>query len=209
MMKAQVKALIILAVLSCSLSYDVQAAQAADKTLDKSNLTILGVVIGDCTSLDVYSKLGPSIPFKDVAKPDVTQMCYVSDQDETLVLFSFENSQCSRFRLMSPKNKFYKWHFCEKSPLVSKHLATASGLKLGIRKSRMKAVLGAPQKESDENLTYVYEWQQKMNKAEIERASQHSKAVKMNPFWTVKAAIRAEFSEKGLILFDVIKYSQY
>jgi len=64
-MKAQVNALIILAVLSCSLFYDVEAAQAADKTLDKSNLTILGVVIGDCTSLDVYSKLGPSIPFKD------------------------------------------------------------------------------------------------------------------------------------------------
>jgi hypothetical protein len=48
-----------------------------------------------------------------------------------------------------------------------------------------------------------------MNKAEIERASQHSKAVKKNPFWTVKAAIRAEFSEDGLILIDVTKYSQY
>jgi len=208
-MKAQVNALIILAVLSCSLFYDVEAAQAADKTLDKSNLTILGVVIGDCTSLDVYSKLGPSIPFKDDTKPDVTQVCYLSNQDETLILFSFENSQCSRFRLMTPKNKFHKWHFCEKSPLVSKHLATASGLKLGISKSRMKAILDAPQKEADESINYVYEWKQKMNKAEIERASQHFKTVKKNPYWTVKAAIRAEFSENGLILFDVIKYSQY
>ena len=209
MMKAQINALIILVVLSCALSYEVQAAQAADKTLDKSNLTILGLVVGNCTSLDVYSKLGPSIPFKDDAKPDVTQVCYVSNQDETLILFSFENSQCSRFRLMAPKNKFHKWHFCEKSPLVSKHLATESGLKLGISKSRMKAILGDPKHESDETLDYVYEWKQKMNQAEIERASQYSKDVKKNPFWTVTAAIRAEFSENGLILFDVIKYSQY
>jgi len=110
---------------------------------------------------------------------------------------------------MTPKNKFHKWHFCEKSPLVSKHLATASGLKLGISKSRMKAILDAPQKEADESINYVYEWKQKMNEAEIERASQHFKTVKKNPYWTVKAAIRAEFSENGLILFDVIKYSQY
>jgi hypothetical protein len=57
----------------------------------------------------------------------------------------------------------------------------------------MKAILGVPQNESDENLNYVYEWKQKMNKAEIERASQYSKGVKKNPFWTVKVAIRAEF----------------
>jgi hypothetical protein len=49
----------------------------------------------------------------------------------------------------------------------------------------MKAILGVPQNESDENLNYVYEWKQKMNKAEIERASQYSKGVKKNPFWTV------------------------
>ena len=209
MMKAQVNALIILAVLSCSLSYEVEAAQAADNTLDKSNLTILGLVVGNCASLDVYSKLGPSIPFKDDAKPDVTQVCYVSNQDETLILFSFENSQCSRFRLMAPKNKFHKWHFCEKSPLVSKHLATESGLKLGISKSRMKAILGDPKHESDETLDYVYEWKQKMNKTKNGEAGQHSKDVKKNPHRTVKATIRTEFSDTGLISFEVSRYSQY
>ncbi len=80
-------------------------------------------------------------------------MCYVSDRDETLILFSFENSQCSRIRLLSQKKKFYKWHFCEKSPLVSKHLATKSGIKLGMSKGGLKAILGSPRSESDGNLT--------------------------------------------------------
>jgi hypothetical protein len=63
--------------------------------------------------------------------------------------------------------------------------------------------------ESNENLNYVYEWKQKMDQAEIEKASQYSKDVKNNPFGTVKATIRAEFSDAGLISFDVLKYSQY
>ena len=96
----------------------------------------------------------------------------------------------------------------EKSPLVSKHLATESGIKLGMSKCRMKAILGVPQNESNENLNYVYEWKQKMDQAGIEKTSQYAKDIKNNPFWTVKATIRAEFSDAGLISFDLLKYSQ-
>ena len=85
-------------------------------------------------------------------------------------------------------------------------MATESGIKLGMSKSRMKVILGAPQNESDEIVNYVYEWKQKMNKAEMERASQYIKDIKNNPFWTVKATIRAEFSDGGLISFDVLRY---
>jgi hypothetical protein len=185
-----------------------EAAHAADKKLDKSNFTTLGLVIGDCTSQDIYSKLGPGIPFKEDANPDLTQVCYVSDRDETLILFYSEYSQCFRLKVMSQKKKFYKWHFCEKSPLVSKHLATASGIKLGMSKSRLKAILGTPRNESKKNLNYAFEWKQKMSKTEFERVSQYIKDVKKNPYWTVKATIRAEFSDAGLISFDVSKISQ-
>ena len=107
----------------------VETAQPADKALDESNFGILGLIIGDCAPRDVYSKFGPGIVFKDSAEKEETQVCYVSDKDETLILFSFKNFQCSRIRLLSQKKKFYKWHFCEKSPLVSRHLSTESGIK--------------------------------------------------------------------------------
>ena len=107
-MKTLLKTVSFLLVLACLLFNILEAARAADKTVDKSKLTILGLVIGDCTSQDIYSKLGPGIPFKDDANPNITQLCYVSDKDNTLILFSFENSQCVRYKLMSQKTRFYK-----------------------------------------------------------------------------------------------------
>jgi hypothetical protein len=185
------------------------SVKAAEKKLAASHLTILGFAIGDCTSRDVYSKLGPGIAFKDSAKADATQVCYISDKDETLILFSFENSQCSGVRLLSQKKRFYKWHFCETSPLVSRHLATGNGIKLGMSKSRLKAILGAPQSESNENQETIYKWKQKRNTAETEDDSQGSIGAKQAPPGIVKVTIHTEFSDAKLISFDVLKYSQY
>jgi hypothetical protein len=193
----------------CLLFNYVRATDAADRQLAKANLTILGLTIGDCTSLDIYSKMGPGIPFREDTNPDISQVCYVSDKDDTLILFSVDDDQCVRFELMSHKNKFYKWHFCVKSPLVSKHLTTESGIKLGMSKSRLKAILGVSRNESQEHLKYDYEWKQKMNRAEIETTSPGTKNMMKDPFWTVNAAIKAEFSEAGLISFDLLKIRQY
>ena len=186
----------------------VNAAQSADKALDESNFRILGLFIGNCAPRDIYSKFGPGIAFKDAAEEEETQVCYVSDKDETLILFSFENFQCSRFRLLSQKNKFYKWHFCETSPLVSKHLATTSGIQLGISKSRLKAILGAPHSESEENLEYVYEWKLESGTAETQRDPQDPRNTKAALAKTVKATILAKFSDTKLISFDVSKSMQ-
>jgi hypothetical protein len=194
---------------ACLLFNYVRTADAADRQLAKANMTILGLTIGDCTSLDIYSKMGPGIPFRKDANPDISQVCYVSDKDDTLILFSFDDDQCVRFKLMLHKNKFYKWHFCERSPLVSKHLTTESGIKLGMSKRRLKAILGVSRNESRQYLKYDYEWQQKMSRVEIETTSQGTKNMMKDPFWTVNAAIQAEFSEAGLISFDLLKIRQY
>jgi hypothetical protein len=177
-----------------------KAARAEDKTPNQSHITILGLVIGDCTTQDIYSKFGPTIPIYD----DVNQLCYISDKDETLIIFTIENSQCTGFKMMSQKMKFYKWHFCEKSSQVSKHLATESGIKLGMSKSGLKAILGAPRNESDEILNYVYKWNQNPAKSDL----QDSRDAKEGPLRKVNATIQVEFSDAGLISFDLLKIKQ-
>ena len=152
-MKSLAKPVAFFLALACLFLSFIETAGAADKTPSQSNFTIVGLDIGGCTVQDIYSKLGPTIPVRD----DANQLCYVSDRDETLILFSLENSKCTGFKMMLQKKRFYKWHFCEKSPLVSKHLATESGIKLGMSKSRLKTILGAPHSESDENMKYIYE----------------------------------------------------
>ena len=168
---------------ACLLIGFVETAQPTDKALDESNFGILGLIIGDCAPRDVYSKFGPGIAFKDAAQADVSQVCYISDRDETLILFSTKSSKCTGFKMMSQKKRFYKWHFCEKSSLVSKHLTTGSGIKLGMSRNQLKAILGPPERESNSLLNYVFDRDR-------------------------KTTIRAEFSDAGLISFDLLKIKQ-
>ena len=188
---------------ACLLFFLVDTASVQDRSLDPSHRTILSLVIGDSASHDIYSKMGPAIPFRDNANPSATQLCYVSGRDDTLVVFYSEFSRCSRVRLLSQKKRFQKWHFCAASPLVSKDVATASGIRLGMSKQRLKAILGPPDSEADETLNYFYEWQQDKRKTDIEEAAQYMPIDGNNHQPTTKAAIRAEFSEAGLISFDV------
>jgi hypothetical protein len=190
-------------IFACLLFILAQLAHAQDKALDPSHRTILRLVIGDSASHDIYSKMGPSIPIRDNSEPSATQLCYVSDRDDTLVVFYSEFSRCGRVRLLSQKKWFRKWHFCSVSPLVSRYLTTASGIKLGMSKRRLKAILGPPRSETDETLEYVYEWRQDINKTEIEAAARQPQIDENNHQRTTKAAIRAVFSDVGLISFDL------
>jgi len=184
----------------------VDIASAQDRPLDRSHRTILSLIIGDSPAHDIYSKMGPGIPIRDHANPSATRLCYVSGRDDTLVVFHSEFSRCSRVRLLSQKKRFQKWHFCSASPLVSKNAATASGIRLGMRKDRLKAILGPPRSETDETLNYVYEWQQKS--VEIGKTSKDSGDLGNTRLRTVKATIQAEFSVSGLISFDVSMISE-
>ena len=181
----------------------VDIASAQDRFLDPSHRTILRLVIGDSASHDIYSKMGPAIPIRDKSNPSATQLCYVSGGDDTLVVFFSEFSRCSRVRLLSQKKRFQKWHFCSASPLVSKDVTTASGIRLGMSKQGLKAILGPPSSEANEILNYFYEWQQDKNRTDTDETAQHMAIDGNNHQPTTKAAIRAEFSEAGLISVDV------
>ena len=174
-MKRRIIPLLILLFLASLLYLHFEAAQAEDHEPVPSGLTILGLDINDCTSLDIYSRLGPTITVKE----EFNGFCYVSDRDETLLLFSTKGSRCIGFKMMLQKKRFNKWHFCAKSPLVSTRMATENGLKLGMTKSRLKTILGPAQKETEQNLIYEYQGNIKL---------------------------RAEFLDNRMILFDVSKY---
>ena len=186
----------------------VDIASVQDRSLDRSHRTILSLIIGDSPAHDIYSKMGPGIPIRDHANPSATRLCYVSGRDDTLVVFHSEFSRCSRVKLLSQKKRFQKWHFCSASPLVSKNVATASGIRLGMRKDRLNAILGPPRSETDETVNYVYEWQQKMDSLEIEKTSKDTGGPDNARLRTVNATIQAEFSVSGLISFDVSMLSE-
>ena len=66
-------------------------------------------------------------------------------------------------------------------------------------------ILGAPQSESDNALLYVYEWKLESGTARTQGDPQASGSTGAAPAKTVKATIRADFSDAKLISFDVSK----
>ena len=132
----------------------------------ESNYTIMGLTIGECSRHDVLSKLGPTLRISDGKSPDLGHLCYQSDRDETLIVFSFKANQCIRFQMIARKDQFYKWHFCAVSPLVAERIATESGITLGMQKSRLIKILGNPKKESEAML--FFEFKKKKLKAKEE-----------------------------------------
>jgi hypothetical protein len=144
--------LVCIGILSC---LDMGPPSHSDQP-GQSGYGILGLAVGESTWHAIQSKLGPTITFKLPADADIHQMCYVSDMDNTLLVFRLERNQCTRFSLMARKDKFYRWDFCEISPLVSEYMATDNGVKLGMSKEQIIAILGKPRKESGETMSFDF-----------------------------------------------------
>ena len=130
----------------------------------ESSFRIFGLPVGEASLQDFLSKLGPAIIFDDETNADIKCICYVSDRDETLIIFKSENHRYTRFKLISEKKRFYKWHFCERSSRVSKDISIKNGIRLGMSKRRVTEFLGRPQVESDNRVQFHYTWKERSNK---------------------------------------------
>jgi len=82
-MSNQIKASIILVLLAGLLFTDGGTVRAADKSPGKSSLRILGLAIGNCRSLDIYSKLGPGMAIRDFPPPPMSPGCVMSPTGTT------------------------------------------------------------------------------------------------------------------------------
>ena len=189
-MKTHVIILLSISLLLFSGSREPASAASMAKEIDAASYTILGLVIGQSAWHDVQSKFGFTLAFGDDNDPEAQQMCFVSDRDETLFLLKFKHNQLIQFQLQLNKNQFYKWHFCTKSPLVSKYTATASGIKLGMSKNDIKAILGPPAAESNNRLKYTSKIQLK----------------KTTPQRTAMIDIQANFGDDKLVSLEILRY---
>ena len=173
------------------------------KELDRSNFTLLGLTIGECSNHDILSKFGPTFKIEDEKKPSVDHLCYVSDRDGTLIMFTLVKNQCTKFEMMSRKDQFYKWNFCEDSPLVTKKISTDSGVMLGMQKSQLKKVLGAPIKESEAMLLFKFEGQKMIEEKERKKRSHNGEDKNIGPSSTVSIYMEAHFVALKLSLFSI------
>ena len=191
--------------LSSSL-FSLEASQLERIKSAESSLRVFGLTVGEASLQDFLSKLGPGIIFEDETNANIKCICYVSDRDETLILFKSENHRYTRFKLISQKMRFYKWHFCERSSRVSKDISIENGIRLGMSKLRVIEILGRPQFESENRLNYEYTWDERLNEDRSHEESISAEITDRSCCGKKTARIDTEFLDSKLISIEVSVY---
>jgi hypothetical protein len=136
-----------------------------------ADATILGFVIGHA-SLNIQTKLGDAkIERVSRAEESDIAMCYASPTDATvLVVYSGAIGgwkDLTWLALWSREAAYPRRSHCASSTLVSRSLATGSGLRLGLTNKEVQEIAGRPTTVGSQSAKYEYLCRAKMTEAEI------------------------------------------
>jgi hypothetical protein len=167
-----------------------------------SHLRLLGFRVEKSTFADVQDKLGAAKIGQCSREVEPTSYIgYVSrSPDETKILFESNRFdppfELSGFRVVagsrptSPCQVQYKT-----SADFGSGARTGGGLKLGLTKTELVALLGSPSKVSGNRLTFEWWSKRPMTKEEIDQETQTFKAPVTRPYWDVHDTINVVLSE--------------
>jgi hypothetical protein len=184
--------------------------QPSSKAEVSSHLSLLGFRLGKSTFANVQDKLGAAkIGQCSHEVEPISYIGYVSQRpDETRILFESNRSdppfEVSGFRVVagnrstSPCQIQYKG-----SAAFGSSVQTGGGLKLGLTKTELVALLGSPSKVSENQLTFEWWSKRPMTKAEIDQETQTFKAPVTRPYWDVHDTINVVLSESKVADFEV------
>jgi hypothetical protein len=161
-----------------------------------SNFTILGVALGDAQGVQLAAKLGKAaIVARGDAGSARAQVCYASAAGSPAVHLIFEQGELDyAFYLFSDGPGWHGSDLCRKSPLISSHLTTGSGLALSQTPSQVEAILGKPTAVRNDRWIYSGE-------VLVEPALQG----KTGNSYTLDTEIQARFSNGRLTYLAVVK----
>ena len=193
--------------------------------IDKEHVTVYGITVGTDLMRRIYDKLERTKGFeykiagkgKTSGKERKNAICYVSvdHDDATRLLFVSGRRGLKQGRILSHiriaagdvKQDYLRW--CMLSRAVSKDVATASGLKLGLTPAEVKSILGDPTDESIGFLGYEFHLQRKLTEAEIKEIELERPSVRKYPYHDTSSSIEARFSDGILKRLDIIRFSTY
>jgi hypothetical protein len=178
-----------------------------EKHFDTRSFTIIGVNLVTLDFKKVASRLGrATIVDRGDASYSRSQACYVSDGGSEKIHLIFESGEGgdTAFYLFRGGAGWKGMSYCVKSNQVSADLTTGSGLKLGLTRAEVEAILGKPEAAAADRIAYCREFKKKTTKQEFERLrnsdprASDKMAHEQYDFIEESLWIEARFTEDGL-----------
>jgi hypothetical protein len=152
-----------------SAAFVAQVNPAAETgKLAPKNFEVLGITLGTSEFTDLQHILGPGTS-REAPEHEGLVTCYCSPgNDRTVLEFETWIGAIVEFRFFhgSPQ----KVSRCAKSRLVSKSLATASGVRLGMSRSEVIALVGTPTTMQEDHFIYEFSYDRPPTTEEVKHS---------------------------------------
>jgi len=182
--------------------------ELAHKDFDIRNFRVLGLSLAKLDFALVAAALGKArIVDRGDASYSRSQVCYISGRGPEPVHLIFEGGEggSSSFYLFRGGPDWKRSNLCVRSDRVSPDLSTETGLRLGLSRVRVEAVLGKPDAVSKGRIAYCREFQRKATSREFESSVKEypghltdEEAHRKFDFVPVTIQIEARFDSHGL-----------
>jgi hypothetical protein len=180
-------------------------SQEQSKGNPLQHLSLMGFRLGKNTIADVQAKLGNGsvgrCPDEEGGNNDV---CYVSvGPDRTAVVFEssdFEGSTpfVDGFKVIAGSRSLNCKLQCLTSKAFGSNVATDGGLKLGLGRTEVLNLLGAPVRESGNSLSFEWQSRIRMTRQDTQKTGETS-----HPYWNVAETIDVALTNSKVVEFEI------
>jgi len=164
---------------------------------------VLGLTLGKSTLSDARDLLGPALVAKGEYRHEPYVMCYVSSDPSDKTTLTFQTDffgdweRLTQFELSDSPGALV----CAESDLVHRGLATQCGLRLGMSRGAVEAIMGEPGLVRGNVLKYMYIAEERLAPERRERMAEFG--IVVVDYDVITTIVEAEFDEDRLIRLKV------
>jgi hypothetical protein len=163
---------------------------------------MLGFTLGKSTLADVEVRLGKSELRKCAIEEE--QACYVAGTSRTRMVFEAVPVGCLEgFRVISGSLRESCYRGCPRAYQLTGDLQTEGGLRLGLTREKLIALLGRPKEARGNRLTFEWDSRKAMTKEEEQRESKTFNAPVTDAYWDVEDIIDVTLADSKVVEFEV------
>jgi hypothetical protein len=173
------------------------------------NLNVLGLTLGRSTLADVQAKFGKSVTRKRSREEEAAEeLCYVSaGHDQTKVVFEAGFSggwkELDGFKVLAGGVGLLCYRQCPTASQVTREVQTEAGLKLGMTREQLVALLGTPTQVRGNQVSFEWRSRQAMTKEQKEAESKTFKSPPTDAYYDVQDTIEVTLADSKVVEFEV------